>query len=148
MTTGAASAHDLVSTPDVAAGNGATAHRGHPPAVASPAGAPPAVASGGWQPLNNQPSFAASTMLLLTDGTVLAFEANQGKKCWRLAPNSTGSYVAGTWTELASMNNGREYFASAVLRDGRVIVAGGEYSDAGGNADKAEIFDPVANTWK
>jgi hypothetical protein len=31
---------------------------------------------GTWQPLTNQPAFNASTMLLLTDGTVMAQEPN------------------------------------------------------------------------
>jgi hypothetical protein len=37
----------------------------------------------------------------------------------------------------------------AVLRDGKVFVAGGEYSGATSTADllAAEIFDPQANTW-
>ena len=40
------------------------------------------------------------------------------------------------------------YYASAVLRDGRVIVAGGEY-DAGAIVWllNVEAYDPVANTW-
>jgi len=45
------------------------------------------------------------------------------------------------------MANTRLYYASAVLADGRVFVAGGEYSDAGGDTNKAEIFDPIVNTW-
>ena len=31
---------------------------------------------GSWQPLANQPAFNASTMLLLTDGTVMGQESN------------------------------------------------------------------------
>jgi len=37
------------------------------------------------------------------------------------------------------MANTRLYYASAVLDDGRVFVAGGEYSDAGGDTNKAEL---------
>ena len=42
-------------------------------------------------------------------------------------PDSHGSYVDGTWTRLASMHEPRLYYASAVLPDGDVFVAGGEY---------------------
>jgi hypothetical protein len=47
------------------------------------------------------------------------------------------------------MANAREYFASGVLRDGRVFVVGGEYSDAFAQdgCNIGEIFDPNTNTW-
>jgi hypothetical protein len=101
---------------------------------------------GTWTALSNQPTFNASTMLLLTDGTVMC-QAEGAASWWRLTPTSSGSYVNGTWSTLADMRNTRLYYASAVLRDGRVVVAGGEYSDAGSDTDKGEIYDPVANTW-
>ena len=41
----------------------------------------------------------------------------------------------------------RLYYASAVLRDGRVFVAGGEYSNAGSETNTAEIYDPVLDIW-
>jgi hypothetical protein len=101
---------------------------------------------GTWNPLIHQPTFPTGTMLLLTDGTVMCQESG-GKSWWRLAPDQQGSYLKGTWTPLASMANTRLYFASAVLADGRVFVAGGEYSDAGGDTNKAEIYDPVLDAW-
>ncbi len=99
-----------------------------------------------WKPLKNQPSFNASTMLLLTDGTVMVQE-EAGKNWWRLSPDVHGDYINGTWTPLSPMKNSREYFASAVLADGRVFVAGGEYSDGGSDLDAAEIYDPVWDMW-
>ena len=52
------------------------------------------------------------------------------------------------------MNHDRLYFASGVLRDGRVFVVGGEYSDGnyGSNAvandlNAGEIYDPFHDTW-
>lgn len=101
---------------------------------------------GTWTPLVNQPPFAASTMLLLTDGSVLCQESG-GKRWWRLSPDQHGSYTNGTWSPQADMLNSRLYYASAVLNDGRVFVAGGEYSDAGGDTNKAEIFNPVIDQW-
>src|SRR5580693_6500536 len=82
---------------------------------------------GSWQPLANQPTFNASTMLLLTDGTVMAQESN-GTAWWRLTPDEWGDYTNGTWSPLAPMIDARLYYASAVLADGRVFVAGGEYN--------------------
>jgi len=102
---------------------------------------------GTWTPLNHQPGFGAGTMLLLTDGSVMCQESGTAR-WWRLRPDGTGSYLNGTWSALANGPNAPLYFASAVLRDGRVFVAGGEYNN-GADVEllAAEIFDPVANTW-
>jgi Kelch motif len=102
--------------------------------------------AGTWTPLTNQPPIPASTMLLLTDGTVLAQESG-GKRWLRLSPDQHGSYINGAWSPQSSMANTRLYYASAVLDDGRVFVAGGEYSDAGGDTNKAELFNPVLDQW-
>src|SRR6476660_6343033 len=82
-----------------------------------------------WTPLVHQPTFSASTALLLTDGTVVV-QATESGAWWRLTPDNTGSYINGTWSQLASMpaGYGPLYYASAVLPDGRVIVEGGEYN--------------------
>jgi len=101
---------------------------------------------GTWKPLKNQPTFGASTMLLLTDGTIMVQE-EAGKNWWRLSPDAKGDYINGSWSPLSPMKNTREYFASAVLSDGRVFVAGGEYSDGGGDLKAAEIYDPVWDMW-
>ncbi|KWE98819.1 hypothetical protein WL80_32740 [Burkholderia ubonensis] len=101
---------------------------------------------GWWTKLTNNPGFGASTMLLLTDGTVMCQE--QGGLRWKkLAPDTQGSYVNGTWSDLAPMHYTRRYFASAVLRDGRVFVAGGEYSNAGSDTKTCEIYDPILDAW-
>jgi hypothetical protein len=105
-----------------------------------------------WTLLNNAPpgNSAGGLMLLLTDGSVM-MQQNFSSQSWvKLTPDATGSYVNGTWSTLAPMNEDRLYFASQVLPDGRVWVMGGEYTgphlDANWGAD-AEIYDPVANTW-
>ncbi len=48
----------------------------------------------------------------------------------RLPPDTFGSYVNGTWTQLASFASRFSplYHSSAVLPDGRVIIMGGEYN--------------------
>jgi len=101
---------------------------------------------GSWQKLTNDPGCDASTMLLLTDGTVMCQQSG-GVNWKRLTPDATGSYVNGTWTDLAPMHWTRRYYASAVLRDGRVFVSGGEYSNAGDETNKTEIYDPASDTW-
>jgi hypothetical protein len=86
-------------------------------------------------------------MLLLTDGTVMA-QNSETPHWWKLTPDIAGSYVNGTWSALADGPNGPLYFASAVLRDGRVFVAGGEYNSSGGSDIlAAEIYNPTTNTW-
>ena len=64
---------------------------------------------GSWTKLTNNPGFAASTMLLLTDGTVMCQQA--GGLYWKkLTPDSQGFYVNGTWNDLAPMHWTRRYY--------------------------------------
>jgi hypothetical protein len=86
-------------------------------------------------------------MLLLPDGDVMAAQAGTSSNWYRLTPDIHGSYINGTWRNLHPMNDARAFYSSAVLRDGRVFVAGGEYS-TGGGGNKAEIYDPANNEWK
>lgn len=86
---------------------------------------------------------------LLTDGSVMV-QGNNWNDWWKLTPDSKGSYVNGAWKQLASLPAGYVpyAFASAVLADGRVVIAGGEYNN--GNfelTNKCAIYDPLANTW-
>jgi hypothetical protein len=100
-----------------------------------------------WSPLAHQPTFGAGTMFLLTDGTVMC--QNSGTShWWKLTPDINGNDVNGTWSALADGPNAPLYFASTVLRDGRVFVAGGEYNN-GVTAEllAAEIYNPVTNAW-
>jgi len=101
---------------------------------------------GTWHSLSHPPPFNASTMLLLTDGTVMC-QDHGGNRWWKLVPDVLGNYLNGTWHTLAPMHHTRLYYASAVLRDGLVFVAGGEYSDAGSETATAEIYDPVLDLW-
>lgn len=98
---------------------------------------------GTWTPLARQAPTNIGPCLLLSDGTVMAFQ-EYGANCYRLTPDSTGSYVNGTWTQLASMHDTRLYFFSQVLRDGRVLVGGGEYGSGG---TRSEIYQPLDNAW-
>jgi len=107
-----------------------------------------------WTKLANTPPFNPGAMLQLTDGTLLVQDQgpqNDGTgNWWKLTPDITGSYVKGTWSEVASLpaDYAPLYFASGVLPDGRVIIQGGEYNfgeEAWTNL--GAIYDPVANVW-
>jgi hypothetical protein len=107
-----------------------------------------------WTPLTHQPPFNAGTALLLTDGTVMVQEISVGLKgtghWWKLTPDNTGSYVNGTWSQLADMPAGYAplYYASAVLPDGRVVVEGGEYNNSPQEyTTRGAIYDPATDTW-
>ena len=108
-----------------------------------------------WTALNNQPPVGVGAMLLLTDGRVLVHNENSDFTAWyTLTPDINGSYVNGTWQQVASLPNGYAplYFASAVLPDGKVVIQGGEYQCPDANCADAwqslgALYDPVANTW-
>jgi hypothetical protein len=118
--------------------------------------------TGTWNTFNAPSGVRADTMLLLTDGAVLVHDANRpslsntfgGANWYRLTPDNHGDYRNGTWSSALPMGGQRQFFASGVLKDGRVFVVGGEYSDINGDTDtstdndaRGEIFDPISNTW-
>ena len=101
------------------------------------------------QQLVNQPPDGAGIGFLLTDGTVV-FQGNQESDWWKLTPDDKGSYVNGTWKQVASLPSGYVplYFASAVLADGRLVIEGGEYTNNNFTlTNQGAIYDPQANTW-
>ncbi|MFT3841054.1 MAG: hypothetical protein QM723_28945 [Myxococcaceae bacterium] len=122
---------------------------GHePPPAQHPPGPPQlfAAVSGSWTTVNT--SFNASQMMLLTDGRILV--QNENATDWYfLTPDAKGNYATGTFTAASPMSKARLYYCSAVLKDGRVAVLGGEYTGAAGQTEDgtAEIYDPVSNSW-
>jgi hypothetical protein len=107
----------------------------------------PTKAVGTWTRLNRAAPEAVELMLLMPDGTVMAASqggSSSGQGWFKLTPDSHGSYINGTWTTLASMHDSRLYYASDVLRDGRVFVAGAEY---GTGMNSAEVYNPSNDTW-
>lgn len=109
--------------------------------------------TGTWTPLTHLAPDSIGTMLLLSDGTIMAQNTGASanwNRWYRLTPDASGSYVDGTWSNLASMGLQRLYYGSAVLPDGRVFVVGGEYSGSSGqpnDTNMGEIYDPLANSW-
>ncbi len=109
-------------------------------------------AAGTWTQLTNPyPIGASGLMLLLTDGTVMVHATDgplgQSAFWYKLTPDSSGNYINGTWTRLASTAVDRGYFGSCVLPNGKVLVLGAEVSSFGTAYNTGEIYDPVADTW-
>ncbi len=105
-----------------------------------------------WTPLTNQsPSGPNGIQIMIqaTDGSILV-QSYDGQSWMKLTPDAKGSYINGTWAALASEPVARLYFASQVLTDGRLFVAGGEYSGPSllpNWSNTGEIYDPLANAW-
>ena len=121
-----------------------------------------------WQPLLNPPPVpeiidpqynydlgpgGASYPILLTDGSVIIQNENgccADGKIFQLTPDINGSYLNGTWTELATMPYVETAAAAAVLPDGRVIIEGGEFSgyeEYFTLTNQGAIYDPIADSW-
>ena len=118
----------------------------------------------GWSNVNNVPA-SIDTMLLLTDGSVMA-HVLASRQWYRLVPDKSGSYANGNWVQTASMLNdsnltatmngptyGPVFFGSAVLQDGTVLVFGGEYNVQYTSTSPAvetlevQLYDPVTDSW-
>src|SRR5258708_25519011 len=86
--------------------------------------------------LDPRPPESFTLAFLLTDGTVMvqgdaASRPGTTVSAWyKLTPDAFGSYVHGSWSQLASLPAGYVpyAYASAVLADGRVVIVGGEYN--------------------
>jgi hypothetical protein len=135
---------------------GARPIAGPPAGRPKPAAAVPDLTPGQpspWRRLKHAPPFNPGTMLLASDGSVLVHEepAAGGTSLWfKLTPDASGSYIDGTWSQIASMPSGYNplYFASAILPTGRMLVEGGEY--LGGTpswTSKGALYNPVTNKW-
>jgi hypothetical protein len=124
--------------------------------------------SGTWATLANAvPSpNGTGTMMLLSNGDVMVQGGgdNASNAWYLLTPgNLTNTeilgvgplgltnlpdYENGTWSQLPSMNTSRLFYASNVLQNGNVFVAGGEYtipnSQTQTETNAAEIYNPTA----
>lgn len=102
---------------------------------------------------------------LMTDGTIIlfGFTIPQTGKVWKLTPDIFGKYETGTWSQVAPLPTigTRQYtpllFPSAVLADGRLIIAGGDFQgpdhssiwtpEGSEGANYVAIYDPFTDTW-
>jgi hypothetical protein len=114
-----------------------------------------------WTKATTAPAVSVGSMLLLTDGRVLVHSEPNCSGCtgdyatwYTLTPDSTGSYVNGTWLKVATLPGSYAplFFGSAVLPDGKVVVQGGEYNCPHSSCGAVwqslgAIYDPAANAW-
>ncbi len=109
--------------------------------------------AGTWTKTTNPPPSAVAHALLLTDGSVLVnsfFFSSHTDAWYRLVPDSTGSYINGTWVNAGSLPTGYNplYFGSSTLPNGEVTVMGGEYNN--GSAvwtTKGALYNPATSAW-
>ncbi len=94
----------------------------------------------------------AAFPILLTDGSVIVQNVGHfgaDGRIFKLTPVN-GSYVNGTWSELATMPYVGVAGATAMLPDGRVIFEGGEYSNYELDftlTNQGAVYDPVTDSW-
>jgi hypothetical protein len=118
---------------------------------------------GSWTPVTHAPPLTGTFAglgfpHLMTDGTVIAQQYNNDigtGLMWKLTPNNAGSYINGTWSQIASLpvissaQYAPLYHASAVLPDGRLIFMGGQYNGSALQVwtNLGAIYNPVTNSW-
>jgi PKD repeat protein len=109
---------------------------------------------GTWAKVKNlAPDPNNGGMIVLTDGSIVLHTSSGGTMgdgtIWdRLTPDSTGSYINGTWSQIAPMTQERFSFSSEMLKNGNVYAAGGEYGTDGTQAGwHIEVYNPLTNVW-
>lgn len=102
--------------------------------------------SGSWTHLGTGAPGPLGTMMLLSDGSIIAQTSgnNAGTQWGRLTPDFSGGYINGSWSTINSMQYSRLFDASQVLQNGNVLVAGGEY---GTGKNNGELYNPVTGVW-
>ncbi len=55
------------------------------------------------------------------------------------------SPASNNWTRVSSMNYGKECQSATLLKDGKVLVIGGD--DIGASINKCELYDPTSDIW-
>jgi hypothetical protein len=106
---------------------------------------------GSWSgPITVPNGAGVDTSLLLTDGRVMLHEPYS--PTWVIvSPDIQGNYGAGSSFTVTSMPPiyGPQFFASAVLPDGKAIVAGGELNltTSSTATGLAYLYDPTNDTW-
>jgi len=106
-------------------------------------------AVGTWTPMIRTTPWGVSdtgNVVLLGDGRVLCSGPNTSTQWWTLGPDSSGSYENGIFVPVGNSTVGRLFNPIFTMRDGRVLVCGGE-DVTGMDFASCEIFDPSTNMW-
>ncbi len=108
-----------------------------------------------WEPAPPFPGSGAAQAILTPVGNVLVQEitgpSGTGTGNWYvLQPDASGNYTTGFWAGPISTPSGYapEFFGSAVLPDGRVLIEGGEYNfGTQSETNQGSLFDPISGTF-
>jgi galactose oxidase-like protein len=109
--------------------------------------------TGMWTPTGSlNVALAWNTTTLLNDGTVLAAGGLYYPPILSSPSGDTTlaelyDPATGMWTATGSMTVGRMLHTATLLRDGRVLVVGGNTGLTGSVTASAELYDPVTRTW-
>lgn len=100
-----------------------------------------------WSPTNSMISPRdGHTATLLPDGRVLIAGGRKANVASSVVASAEiYTPATGQWAPARSMAQAREDASATLLRDGRVLVAGG--SDGTGTLSTSELYDPATNTW-
>ncbi len=107
------------------------------------------------QTLTNQSPEILIYGFVMTDGTVLA-QGQPGPNggslnhWFTLTPDNTGSYLNGTWSQVANAPYAPYAGGGAVLADGRLALIGGEYTSNNFTftlTRKSAVYSPYTNSW-
>src|SRR5207244_4855407 len=86
------------------------------------------------RPLHTTPTLHPDDLLLVGGGDY---------RCLSLASAELYNPATGTWSATGSLNTARYDHTATLLRNGMVLVAGGNP----GELDSAELYDPATGTW-
>jgi N-acetylneuraminic acid mutarotase len=94
----------------------------------------------------------APAVVGLRDGRALVTGGERGENEGNVSYSSTYIFDRSqkAWTRSGLMNSARSSAASALLADGRVLVAGGRYIDLAHDVrflDSSEVWDPATGKW-
>jgi N-acetylneuraminic acid mutarotase len=109
---------------------------------------PSPIAAGGGAAPGGQSSFPAPGASVVPSGSPGASAVASGLNAASAGPSPKLVYGDGTWTTVESLPHAEWGSGSAVLRDGRVLVAGGAVAASSSSAtDLVSIYDPATGHW-
>jgi hypothetical protein len=110
--------------------------------------------AGTWTTVTNAPPSAVAHVMLLNNGCALVnsfYFSSHSDPWYTLCPDSTGSYINGTWGTAGTLPTGYNplYFGSELLPSGQVTVIGGEYNNGSGVwTNLGAIYSPKTGKWQ